>query len=699
MGDLFPRGLLDWAGQRSGGVRRLFHEGSGRPSGAVLETPLLAKVRDWADGLANGSASAPRVLLLVGGPGNGKTEAVESGIASLDRAFGRQGALVTELRSKFTKKDGSAVPRLVSAPMRSGSAASDNDRLIVVQDASATDTARPALSPADLFLEDLEEYVLGNGRSAYLACVNRGILDDAMIAAVEGGRTRVASVVEATIRAVGMSADPVPCWPLAGNPDVAIWPMDVESLITSKVEGKAPAAAQLLDLALDETAWVQSGQCAAGDRCPHCNSREILAASEQRTILLNILHWYELASGKRWTFRDLNSLVSYLLAGAHADDWAGADPCAWAADQVKAVGVAGTSSKVKRQLAPFQLVAAQYQHALFSVWKCAPAREPTRDLRAVEGGNAKKLGSVDIIEGLIRFLSDGRRSAVPATISPHLRDICEILDPALAPPEEVFHTELNKRLSDLDVRFSQSVGTGLDYVRRHRWLTPSEVDLLLRLSAADKELSMDEVRRGAPSSAKRLQLLIRDFACRLVRRSIGVRFGLVRDAHLLRAYQGMVSGDQILLHEAVKQVEALMNDGDRFEVCLNTTFGEPLPPKGHRAVLRTLKQKVKASNVKAVNRPEAMTRFLVVGSGSTKHSVPLTFELYRAVVELEHGLLPASLPRAVVALLDTTRARLAGKVVRDGDALEDATISLGRAPETIAEQFGSFVVMRPREDR
>ncbi len=42
---LFPAGLLDWAGHRGGGVRRLFDENSGRPAGEVIETMLLARLR------------------------------------------------------------------------------------------------------------------------------------------------------------------------------------------------------------------------------------------------------------------------------------------------------------------------------------------------------------------------------------------------------------------------------------------------------------------------------------------------------------------------------------------------------------------------------------------------------------------------------------------------------------------------------
>src|SRR5262249_22199983 len=83
----FPAGLLGWAGHRAGGVRRLFDEGSGRPGNQVFRTNLLHRLGEWVGQIASGEHTAPRVLLLVGGPGNGKTEAIEETARLLDDAL------------------------------------------------------------------------------------------------------------------------------------------------------------------------------------------------------------------------------------------------------------------------------------------------------------------------------------------------------------------------------------------------------------------------------------------------------------------------------------------------------------------------------------------------------------------------------------------------------------------------------------
>ena len=72
----------------------------------------------------------------------------------------------------------------------------------------------------------------------------------------------------------------------------------------------------------------------------------------------------------------------------------------------------------------------------------------------------------------------------------------------------------------------------------------------------------------------------------------------------------------------------------------------------------------------------------------------LTYELFKATKSLRKGMIPASLPRSVVALLDTTRAKLAGGVVRNEEALDGSEIELGIRDDVIARNFGTFMVRR-----
>jgi len=139
-------------------------------------------------------------------------------------------------------------------------------------------------------------------------------------------------------------------------------------------------------------------------------------------------------------------------------------------------------------------------------------------------------------------------------------------------------------------------------------------------------------------------------------------------------------------------VQALLNDRERFIVSLNTTFGEALPPPERRAILTAPPQKVKAMEQTFQNRPKPVFQYLGVGSGSSSQSIPLTYDLFKAVFELRRGMLPASLPRPVVALLDTTRARLAGWLVRDEEVLEDSEVRIGLRKDVLVREQGAFIV-------
>lgn len=686
----FPSDLLDWAGHRAGGVRRLFYEGSGRPAGSVIRTNLLARLQEWAHGIAVSGDSTPTIVLLAGGPGNGKTEAIEFTVAQLDAELQLSGRLIANLQGQFSGDDGRPAPRLARVDVSGISAGAIPWEIQIVQDASAADSARPKLSPAELLVDDLEGLLTGSPSKIYLACVNRGVLDDALIAAVDQNRPVSQALLESTIRAVGMDSDATSCWPLVNFDRVAVWPMDAETLIGDLGEqnGLSPAR-QVIEIATEKAAWPQLGSCPAGTRCPFCISRERLGDAEHRDALLRILRWYELASGKRWSFRDLFSLTSFLLAGVRTTDRSAAkDPCEWAAYIIDQMNRSSSRSESLRLSAPFVLVASQYHQALFNSWPKQGIRNLRQDLSDL------KLFDHPVLAGLYYFLTGARASYGPPTLEGQLQEMAELLDPATADPD--LPVEISSRTTinfrDIDTRFSQSVGEGLRYIQKYRCLTSLEIDLLKKLEIADQRLGDSDVKKRRPAVAARVQTIVRNFACRIVRRSIGVKAGVTRDSDILRDYAEVIGGSLQLLHDAGKQVEALLNDKDRFVVTLNTTFGEPLPAAPRRVTLSTSKQKVRPKEHKNGTRPAPSVRFLNVGTTERGQAIALTYALYKSVRELRRGLLPSSLPRGVVALLDATRARLGGQIVRDEEVLEAGEIRIGLRPEAIVRDCGQFLV-------
>jgi hypothetical protein len=691
----FPEALLDWAGHRAGGVRKLFYEKSGRPSESVIRTGLLQRLEDWTNGLADSAAhDVPPIVLLVGGPGNGKTEAVEFAITNLDRSLAADGRLINALSEQFLPADGPPPPRLASvgiAQLTGGRF----DSIQIVQDASAGDFSRPTLSPAELLVEELETLLRKDGRSVHLACVNRGVLDDALIIATDNERKNVQQLLSQVVRSVGTGPEPISCWPLEKYSNIGVWPMDIESLLRpqNNADITTTPAADLLHYATAEDKWPAFGECSAGENCPFCLSRQQLSSEPGRSSLLHILRWYELASGKRWSFRDLASLYSYLLAGAPPEGAGQAkySPCEWAARLQAHRGVAiGGRAKL---LAPYQLLSRFYRHALFGTWPKVSIKSVKTALRELD------LQDDDVLNGLLQFLNDSRRLAIPSTLRIQLDELCDVLDPALADPdtEVMLSGKTTVFYREVDARFSQSVEEGLSFLRNKRCFAALETDLLRDMDGADKRLAKAGLARNRPDTARRLQSIVRDFACRLARRSVGCRAAAVRDSATLISFEKVVAGDDQLLYEAAVQVEELLNKGQRFAVVLNTTFGEPIPGVERRVTLTTDRQRVRVPDEIPVERPAAALRFLTVGPTSRRQYIPITYELYRSVLELRLGMLEASLPKPVVALLDITRAKLGGRIVREKDALELGTIKIGLRKEQIVFQRGKFLVKKGSE--
>jgi len=697
----FPREFIEWAGHHSGGVKRLFDDLSGRPGRELLRTSLITRLEGWANEVASGSPGTPRILLLVGGPGNGKTEAIEHTIKCLDDSLGAGGRLVSRLAQEFHPPGDALVPRTVRVDAGALTLPPRELDLSIVQDASARVGGGERLA-SELLLDELSELLAATGPSFYLCCVNRGVLDDALVLAMDSDRDEEQVLLETITRSVGLSATPSSCWPLDDYPQVAIWPMDAESLLAEPSDGSRAPAAALLDHVANSSHWPALGTCAAGARCPFCHSQSLLAREEHRVSLLRILRWYELASGKRWSFRDLFSLVSYLLAGSgHEAQGAKGGPCAWAAHLARQDDASRQAPKPRRSelSAIFHLATSGYQHALFHRWDHGVATALGQDLKELSLGDHDQQ-VLRTLQGLHFFLLERRKPYLPATIGSVLDDLAELMDPALASPDGsvALSGRTTTMLWDLDSRFSRSLEDGVEFVGKRQALSVNELDLLKRLSAADQLLSSPVVRRKRPAAAGRVQRTLRDFACRLVRRSVCTRSAVVADATTLHAFQLVVEDAQGQpLFEVAKQVKNLLNEKHGFEVSLTTTFGQPLPPRQRQAILVVQPQPVRPLPLSTKGRPHPPLRFLQVGQGASAQPVALTYDLFKAIKELERGLAVASLPRTVVALLDTTRARLAGPLVRDPEVLSEARIRIGADGTEVIQSWNGFVVTKEEE--
>lgn len=687
----YPEGLLNWSGDKAGGVKKLFYKGSGRPSGDVITTGLLARLQIWAQDIAGGKHGTPRAIFLVGGPGNGKTEAVEFTIHELDTSMHLRGALVEELASRFSGQSEGLPGRLVRTKQTQFPKESSVAAISIVQDGSEADRD-DSTTPAEHLCNDIRSLLKEGDEHVYMACVNRGVLDDALILASERNEPDVGDLVKKIVQSASLGSTGIACWPLEDFSRFAVWPMDVESLVEEGGGQATSAARQIVGVATDAGEWPEYRTCVAGEHCPFCTNRKLLAGEPQLTSFIRILRWFELSSGKRWNFRDLFSLTAYLLAGTTESESKGVyQPCEWARMQLHPKEANQAKREARRVRGLFKLMAAQYQHALFGSWPVERAAALRSDIKEL------KLDDQPALVGLQQFLSLEKRRETTSTLRTQLAGVGALLDPAVAGPGLAVAVSASTtiKFEELDRRFSLSIKEGRLFLQKYQCLSTIEIDLLKALEEADAILSEESVRRRKPAVAGRVQAFARLVACKIARRSVGVRSGITKDSDVLVEFNQVLNGDSAASQIATQQVENLLNKERRFLVSLNTTFGEPLPPPERRVMLTTDIQKVRQMPLQQdKNRPRLPVRFLSVGSSAAPQSVALTYELFKATKLLRKGLIPASLPRSVVALLDTTRAKLAGAVVRNEEALEGGEIELGIRNDLLVRNFGQFDVRR-----
>lgn len=675
---LFPEALIRWAGHREGGVRLPFFSASGRPTGIQIETPLVARLKRWASDIVLKSGT-PRIVLLVGGPGNGKTDAVEGCIGALDESLGAKDALVSLFEKQF-KVDPESLPprkvRVLTSNLHSNDSVWKFQAIDLVQDATESDPGSKLTSEL-LFLEDLNEALNLNKETIFLCCVNRGILANASRAASMHDRYKpVAPVLDLITECVTNKPNAPSCWPLHGHPEIAVWPMDVESLVDFDGSGvELSVAHQVFDVLLEDWRWKPG--CELKTKCPFCQNRKLLSQKGNRENLVKILHYYELKSGKRWSFRDLFSLIAYILVGDYSElEISGkpVSPCTWAKKQVELINDSLRGSK-DHERAPYLLFSRLYHHRLFPLWPRFESGIYKKAKQEILSGDLQDVGLQNANE-LFKYLAAAQSIAeknngdMPERIR---NSLCQMLDPCIALGNEELYSRDGKSISitSIENAFSVSVREGLNTTESQ--LETLEKDLLKRLVLADESLGNDElIPRTKVKEAQLLQSTIRQLAARLVKRSLALKKGYCANSEQFTKYHALVKKPDSLL-QIRKELKRLIQDNKgRFKAQLATTFGQPIAARS-RDVSLILQSNISVSPVIQVTengRPKDPILYLNIEG----HYVGLTFDLFSSLDEISRGLTLSSLSSDIYTLLDRVKSLVSGKAVRDKEVLNDEPI-------------------------
>jgi hypothetical protein len=326
----FAESLLNYSADRDDCIGRPDRWGTPPPL-MVDGTQLHLEMSELADELWAGP-SRPVWYFLVGGPGNGKSEAV--------------GALVRQF-DDLRKKAGSG-PTLEKAVV-SGSGRikyayhcepKPGTSLVLIQDISVPKAAgsRPEVD----LLQELNQ-ALASGNNA-VVCANRGML----LRAVRAARARpefshlVSELEKIDKNSQESSTQSVSRWTFKSGSheaDIRVWPLDHESVMLSDgADGWSNPTGSLLDQIVAKATGAANwetgacARCAMRSVCPFLNDALWLRDPARRRGFLRTLRHAEALSGQRIVLREALGMLAMVLVGTPSDfvvGQKGEHPCDW----------------------------------------------------------------------------------------------------------------------------------------------------------------------------------------------------------------------------------------------------------------------------------------------------------------------------------------------------------------------------------
>ena len=676
--------LLSWHGHDRGGVRVPFHTTMGKPLKDVIDTSLIKRLRQLALDLVNGTSGTPRWIFLIGGPGNGKSEAVEAFVRELDSLTDSQDALINVVAEKFAPNP--VVPRRINVTddeFQGEVLREKIRRLIIIQDASAVDG--PDEIAENSLIEDLADLItcpVGN-EPVFICCANRGLIARAR-STIEGKELldwlnvpEVTKLLTQLLTATGLGPgalafDRPQCWPLEHDKRFAAWPLDLDSIIATNSD--ISPFEQMIATATDNQKWNVANCCSgcnSKELCPFYANAEMLRGDDARKNLLTLLRHSEIATGQRWNFRDAFSLCAELIVGQR-DDFGTIDevdaPCLWVHERADEISF---GTQLSNSLsAAWSLGFHLYSQALFPVW-----------IDPIEELHAETVAQSELTQAAINVFSRRQRSQGVQIRRLLAGAFSQKLDPALATPPNS-----NSVLRQVEDEFGQSVKQGSEAFQQQQMLIPLVVRQLELMALAEANWN-DAVR-----DSRRIRSILESLrvVCSiLVKRFLGVRDGEYLNVEYLVEYDAVFDDPQ-KLWEAVQPLRSILAPGEVLGGSLVRVFGQP-PTDASKDIVVThpLGNVVpRVASQSTAERPGHDMPWVEVEG----HHIPLTFDLFAALRANSLGAQFASFAPHTRAAIDRVKNAIAGGLARDKEGLLGRGVSikigtLGKLSPTIDGTF------------
>lgn len=647
---VFPESLFAWGNSGQYSICR----GSDGTTGwqkPPLRTRLISQLEKLAADINAGAQDSSVSIILVGGPGNGKTHAARHFLQTL----------LGDTYNTLSPIDNGAATYGISTHEHLSC-------IRFVEDASAGDDNESAYKR---FIADVQKYVIGSETNTlFLCCVNRGILATVLarinkkqLQASEEARQFIARLSSV----VSPDSTPVALWPFAEDEKVFIHPMDEESLLEPIGEAQPVAIEILKELCAADCS--NCGTCENAKLCPLLHNLQALQDQGRQQNLLKILRYYEIVASKRLSFRDLFSIFSILIVGNPYDYVQNSKktrPCTWIAKQAD---LTNSNKAADRLVALFELESALYHNRLFANWS---------DFKKVDRQLQKNIRdchfpAIADTQELFRSLAARIRRSANLSAQDYLQKCATFLDPALQDCTQLDDLPLETiaEIKKVEDAFCKSLALGVntfmaiscrgkDDIEERFFAECMNVEQnpsILDMSVSDPDYGLSQTVISA------LRILL----TRMAKRSVGAYSGFVYLGSRLSDFRALLSGNASTANYAVKRrkicstIQTHLFPGGEFEHSMLSTFGQSEPDAENAFFIKnSTTPQFSIVNSNASLNP--VRNLIFVTEPSLGLTIKVNFDLYSALIDLQSGLTSASLPERIADIFDGVKARIQGRL-------------------------------------
>ena len=666
MSNKYPEYFFAFSGSTKESVKTIGAPGTPWSCNNLVETRLLNNLSSLADKMKTEDTDPPCVF-LVGGPGNGKTGAAEYLLMKL---YGGDTIPEYEIIGEhlvFRKQISSKI-----------------DGIVVVEDATTVTHAslRSDIQEFALRAKDYSSF----RRYAYIACINRGVLADAINESDENQYATTFMAALSDVVSVGETSPNM--WPLTGNkrfqrndqwsshiPSIYVWPMDAESLIDKHLFGgetqNTPGYKLIKSI-------FEHADCSACDACPHrdlCPFMENLLSIKKGNGLLDFLyclHSFEIVTGTKILFRDILAICSVVFAGDEreykiikGDRTVDASPCEWVAYHAKLI----KSGNANESLASsFLLTSRRFNQILFGDY----SEFSLKDIQGPQGLRRKMVNMKDEQEfkpivRLLKSLYELNRQWRSG------KGILKLIHQDFATRMDIANEEDYEPLEQIEIGFCSSTNIGI--ARTAEFIKPSATvnSFFVNLKNAEDMLgnSTYAVSSDKAELCRRGIQILQVIGSRVAKREVGGEQPLVKNFADVEEYEALCfnpskKSELDFVKKPLKKILSL--DGD-FVSSVTRSIGQTqINPR----YILNIEAKINAS-VELLRNSTLPVRLdspvdptpiiaikLTSDDGVQTVCLPLTFALFYALRKVKEGLSVSCISEQTFVSLNLIASRLLG---------------------------------------